>query len=175
MRQHTVYTEVVACVAQRAGVRGGVVTQECCKVAVAVPGLQAKEPLMPGQSAVLHGTPRDWVDMFMGVLGYQVLCPYLVRGQHSLSMPDDVPGGLFCLLGGGQRCTILGMLIRAFLMDVSSMTLDPFNRLVLAEEGFSGLEYPSGVPDQSPTASGGSDSSFAVDSQWGVRRREVGS
>ena len=131
---------------------------------------------MPGQSAVLHGTPRDWVDMFVGVLGYQVVCPYLVRGQHSLSLPDDVPGGLFCLWGGGgQRCTILGMLIGAFLMDVSSMTLDPFNRLVLAEERFSGLEYPSGVPDRSPSASSGSDSSFAVDSQWGVGEREVGS
>ena len=107
MRQHTVYTEVVARVAQRADVRGGVVTPEYCIVAVAVPGLQAKEPLMPGQSAVLHGTPRDWVDMFVGVLGYQVVCLYLVRGQHSLSMPDDVPGGLFCLCGGGggQRCT----------------------------------------------------------------------
>ena len=55
------------------------------------------------------------------------------------------------------------------------MTLDPFNRLVFAEEGFSGLEYPSGVPDQSLSASGGSDSSFAVDSQWGVGGRKVGS
>ena len=80
---------------------GGVVTPECCIVAVAVPGLQAKEPAMPGQSAVLHGTPRDWVDMFVGVLGYQVVCPYLVRGQHSLPMPDDVPRGFFCLWGGG--------------------------------------------------------------------------
>ena len=60
-------------------------------------------------------------------------------------------------------------------MDVSSMTLDPFNRLVLAEEGFSGLEYPSGVPDRSPSASGGSDRSFAVDSQGDVGEREVGS
>ena len=60
-------------------------------------------------------------------------------------------------------------------MDVSSMTLDPFNRLAFAEEGFSGLEYPSGVPDRSPSASGGSDSSFAVDSQWGVGGRKVGS
>ena len=101
MREHSLYTEVVARVAQRADVRGGVVTPECCIVPVAVPGLQAKEPLMPGQSAVLHGTPRDWVDMFVGVLGYQVMCPYLVRGQHSLSMPDDVPGGLFGLWGGG--------------------------------------------------------------------------
>ena len=93
MRQHTVYTEVVA--------RVGVVTPECCIVAVSVPGLQGKEPLMPGQSTVLHRTPRDWVDMFVGVLGYQVVCPYLVRGQHSLSMPHNVPGGLFCLWGGG--------------------------------------------------------------------------
>ena len=177
MRQHIVYTEVVARVAQQADVRGGVVTPECCVGAVAVPGLQVKEPLMPGQSAVLHGTPRDWLDMFVKVLGYQVVCPYLVRGQHSLCMPDDVPGGLFCLWrgGGGQHCTILGMLIRAFLIDVSSMTLDSFNRLVLAEEGFSGLEYPSGVPDRSPSASGGSDTSFAVDSQWGVGGGKVGS
>ena len=101
VRQHTVYTEVVARVAQRADVRGGVVTPECCIVALTVPGLQAKEPLMPGQLVVLHGTPRDWVDMFVGVLGYQVVCPYLVRGQHSLSMPDDVSGGLLCLWGGG--------------------------------------------------------------------------
>ena len=56
---------------------------------------------MPGRSALLHGAPRDWVDMFMGVLGYQVVSPYLVWGQHSLAMPDDVPGGLVCLLGGG--------------------------------------------------------------------------
>ena len=56
---------------------------------------------MPGQLAVLDGTPRDWVDMFVGVFGYQVVCPYLVRGQHLLSMPDDVPGGLLCLRGGG--------------------------------------------------------------------------
>ena len=56
MRQHTLYTEVVARVAQRADVSGGVVTPECCIVAVAVPRLQAKKPLMPGQSAVLHGT-----------------------------------------------------------------------------------------------------------------------
>ena len=60
-------------------------------------------------------------------------------------------------------------------MDVSNMTLDPFNRLVLAEEGYSGLEYPSGVPDRSPSAIDGSNSSFAVDSQWGVGGREVGS
>ena len=77
--------------------------------------------------------------------------------------------------GGGQRYTILGMLIRAFLMDVSSMTLDPSNRLAFAEEGFSGLEYPSRVPNRSLSASGGSDSPFAVDSQWGVGGRKVGS
>ena len=76
--------------AVRAGVFGEVVPPESGVVAVAGPGLEAEEPLMPNKPLVTEGTPSKGVELVMCVGGDELVCPDLMGGQDSFAEADDV-------------------------------------------------------------------------------------
>ena len=65
--------------------------------------------------------------------------------------------------GGGEGGSVFGILFGFFLVQVASVALNPFNGLVVGEEGLSGAQDPSGVLDGAFGPCGCGDGTFTVD------------
>ena len=66
--------------------------------------------------------------MVVGVLGNQIVGPHFVRGQHEFTSVDHIPQCLCGVGGGGGGGSAEPYLANS--SDVSSMPLNPFQRLV---------------------------------------------
>ena len=104
------------------------------------------------------------MEVAMGVLGHQIMCPAFMSGFHEFASDNDIPGGLWGVQwGGGKGGSVFGILVGSFLVPVASVALNPLNGLMFEEEGLSGAQDPFGVLDGAFGPCGRGDGTFTVD------------
>ena len=164
MGNDAVHAHVVPHMAVATRTLGGRVAQVCGVVAVASARLNAEQPLVPGQPLIPQGVPGEGVEVVIGVLGHQIMCPAFLWGFHEFASDNDIPGGLWGVRsGGGKVGSVFGILVRFFLVQLASVALNPLNRPIFGEEGLSGAQDPSGVLDGAFGPCGRGDCTFTVD------------
>ena len=105
------------------------------------------------------------MEVVMGVLGHQIMCPAFMWGFDEFALDNDITGSLWGVWwgGGGKGGSVFGILVRSFLVQVATVALNPLNGLIFGEEGLSGAQNPSGVLDGPFGPCGRGDGTFTVD------------
>ena len=143
MGNNAVHAHVVPHMAVATHTLGGRVAPVCGAVTVASARLIAEQPLVPGQPFIPQGVPGGGVEVVMGVLGHQIMCPAFMWGCHGFASDDDIPGGLWGVwCGGGKGGSVFGILVESFLVQLASVALNPLNGLIFWRGGTVGRTGP---------------------------------